>query len=96
MISEGAPALPKLTSESLSESMSFFGGLRDRKVTPNGTRTGPGGTQIDVEIMFFLGAEFWNEFWSEHRRQVFRTEAEPGPGGTLLDHESIILRYLEV
>ena len=56
----------------------------------------PGGTQIDAQILVFFGAELCNEVASKKGRQGIQSEAGPGPGGTLLDHESVILRYLGV
>ena len=93
----GCPRAPKLSSELLSESISFFGGLRDRKVTPNGTKTGPGRQPHRCKTTFFLSRIL--ERISKPKRATgggLRSQAEPGPGGTPLDHESIILRYVEV
>ena len=56
----------------------------------------PEGTQIDAKIVFFLEPNFGTNFGAKKGDRGVRIQAEPGPGGTLLDHESIILRYLEV
>ena len=73
----------------------FFNGFSDGKVAQHDTKMAPGGHPNRCPNRFFFGVEIRNQFWSENGRQLPHNQDEPSPGGTLLDHESIILRYLE-
>ena len=86
---------PKSSSESPSESGSFFNGFWDRKVIQNDTKMAPGRHPNRCPNRFFFGVKIRSQIWSQKGRQVPHNQDGPSPGGTLLDHESIILRYLE-
>ena len=60
----------------------------------NGTRK----TATSMQNNVFFEPNFGTDFEAKKGDGGggLRSQAEPGPGGTPLDHESIILRYLEV